>query len=226
MTLIRSGKLDNMDLIIGPVYSHNLRIIADYASSRDIPVVSPVPLKSNGALDNRPSLFMAFPSLETAQQVISKRVSEYFNGNFVFIHSDTAGIDPAIGEFKSMIFKELSTKIPYEDIRFKEFIFYNRSAIGNDSINRLEHALNDKLDNIILIASEESPVLSETLMDLHTLSKKYPIKIIGYPAMRDIDNLEPKYYFELGIELYSPYWIDYGQTEDVRNSYGRTETNF
>jgi LysM repeat protein len=215
LNLIKSGKLDDMDLIIGPVYSHNLRIIADYASSREIPVVSPVPLKSSSALDNRHSLFMAFPSLETAQHVISKRVSEYFNGNFVLIHSDTAGIDPAIGEFKSMIFKELSTKIPYEDIKFKEFIFYNKSAIGNDSINRLEHALNEKSDNIILIASEESPVLSETLMDLHTLSKKYPIKILGYPAMRAIDNLEPKYYFELGIELYSPYWIDY-RTEDVK----------
>ena len=67
------------------------------------------------------------------------------------------------------------------------------------------------MENVILIASEESSVLSETIMDLHTLSKKYPIKIVGYPAMRDIDNLEPKYYFELGIELFSPYWIDYGK---------------
>jgi LysM repeat protein len=207
--LIKSGKLDEMDLIIGPVYSHNLGIIADYASSREIPVVSPVPLRSNNTIINRPYLFMAFPSLGIAQMVISKRVSEYYNGNFVFIHSDTARIDPAIDEFKNMIFKELSAKIPYEEIKFKELLFYNRSAIGNDSINRLEHALSEKTDNIILIASEESSVLSETIMDLHTLSKKYPVRVIGYPAMRDIDNLEPKYYFELGIELYSPYWIDY-----------------
>lgn len=214
ITLIRSGKLDNMDLIIGPIYSHNLAIIADYAGSKEIPVISPVP-KSNDVLNNRPNLFLAFPSLKVAQEVISRRVSEYYYGNFVFIHSDTAKIDPAIGEFKNMIFKELSGKIPYEEIKFKEFIFYNRSAIGNDSINRLELALSDKTDNIILIASEEIPVLSETIMDLHTLSRKYPIKVIGYPAMRDIDNLEPKYYFELGIELYSPYWIDYSR-EDVK----------
>lgn len=213
--LIKSGRLDNMDLIIGPVYSHNLEIIADYADSREIPVISPAPLRSNNALEGRSFLFMAFPSLEVAQQVISKRASEYYNDNFVLIHSDTAGVDPSIGEFKSMVFKELSTKIPYEEIKFKEFIFYNRSAIGSDSINRLEHTLSEKTDNIILIASEESPVISETLMNLHTLAKKYPVRIIGYPAMRDIDNLEPKYYFELGIELYSPYWIDYNR-EDVK----------
>jgi hypothetical protein len=209
ISLIRSGKLDNADLIIGPVYSNNLSIIADYANSREIPVVSPVPLRSNSSLSGRPYLYMAFPSLYLAQKEIAARVSEYYYGNFVFIHSDTARIDPGIEEFKSLIFKELSAKIPYEEIKFKEFIFYNRSALSNDSINRLEHALNDKTDNIILIASEDSPVLSETIMDLHTLSKKYPIKVFGYPAMRDIDNLEPKYYFDLGIELYSSYWIDF-----------------
>ncbi len=215
VALINSGKLDNMDLIIGPVYSHNLALIADYAGSKEIPVVSPVPLKSNNALANRPYLFMAFPSLDIAQEYIAKRVGEYYDGNFVLIHSDTAGVDKSIGEYKNKIFKELSSKISYDDIKLKEFIFYNRSAIGNDSINRLEHALNEKSENIILIASEESSVLSETIMDLHTLSKKYPIKIVGYPAMRNIDNLEPKYYFDLGIELYSPYWIDYGK-EDVK----------
>ena len=211
VALINSGKLDNMDLIIGPVYSHSLAIIADYAGSKEIPVISPVPLKSNNALLNRPYLFMAFPSLDIAQENIAKRVGEYYNGNFVLIHSDTARVDKSIGEFKNRIINELSSKISYEDIKLKEFIFYNRSAIGNDSINRLEHALNEKVENVILIASEESSVLSETIMDLHTLSKKYPIKIVGYPAMRDIDNLEPKYYFELGIELFSPYWIDYGK---------------
>ncbi len=40
--LINSGRLSGMDLIIGPVYSHNLLIVADYAKNLGIPVVSPV----------------------------------------------------------------------------------------------------------------------------------------------------------------------------------------
>ena len=58
--------------------------------------------------------------------------------------------------------------------------------------------------------------MSESIMDIHTLSKKFPVRLIGYPAMRGLDNLDPKYYFDLGIELYSPYWIDYNR-ENVKN---------
>lgn len=213
--LIESEELSDMDLIIGPVYSQNLSIIAGYAGARDIPVISPVPLRSNAILNNNPMVFIPNPSLEVAQEVISSRVSENYTSNLVFIHSDTTGSDPEVSAFKSMIFRALSSKIALEEIRFKELLFYSRSMLSNDSINRLEHTLSEKSENLVLIASEEPPVLSETIMDLHTLSKKYQIKLIGYPAMRVLKNLEPKYYFDLGIELYSPYWIDYGKA-DIR----------
>src|SRR4030043_207923 len=48
--LINEGRFSDMDLIIGPVYSHNLAIIAAYAKNYGIPVVSPVPLMNNSSL--------------------------------------------------------------------------------------------------------------------------------------------------------------------------------
>ena len=83
----------------------------------------------------------------------------------------------------------------------------------NDSINRLSHALSDRSKNIVIIASEEAPVISETIIDIHSLSKKFDIKVFGYPAMRDLDNLDPKYFFDLDLMIYSPYWIDYTRSE-------------
>ena len=68
----------------------------------------------------------------------------------------------------------------------------------NDSINRLSHALSEHSKNIVIIASEDAPVISETIMDIHGLSKKFDIKVFGYPAMRDIDNLDPKVLFRSG----------------------------
>jgi LysM repeat protein len=212
-SLIKSGKLADMDLIIGPVYSHNLTIAAEYARGLGIPVVSPVPLFNNSALSNNPTLFMASSSLAIAQQTLAKKISEYANSNLVFIHSDTIGTDEDVKRFKKLIFQELSYKIPYEEIKFKEFLFYSRSMFDNDSINRLSHALSDQSKNIIIIASEEAPVISETIMDIHGLSRKFDIKVFGYPAMRDIDNLDPKYFFDLDIMVYSPYWIDYSMND-------------
>lgn len=213
--LINSGRLSGMDLIIGPVYSYNLAIMTAYAKPLGIPVVSPVPLFNNSPLTGNPNLFMANASLEVAQTLLSRKAGEYFDNNIVLIHSDSAGVDQDVKNFKDKIFAELSNRIPYEEIRFKEFMFYNRSAFDNDSVNRLSHALSKEMENTIIIASEEAPVISETLQEIHGLSKRFPLRVFGYPSLRMLDNLEPKYLFELDILVYSPYWIDYSR-KDIR----------
>ena len=214
--LIWSGKLSGMDLIIGPVYSQNLSIVAAYSGELGIPVVSPVPLFNNSALSGNPTLFMANSSLEIAQRALSKKISEYYDHNIVFIHTDTARTDEDVMRFKNLIFNELSYKIPYDDIRFKEFIFYSRSMFDNDSINRLSHALSENSKNIVIIASENAPIISETIQEIYGLSKKFDIKLFGYPEMRDLDNLDPKYFFDLDIMVYSPYWIDYSKLDVIK----------
>jgi LysM repeat protein len=213
--LISSGKLDNMDLIIGPVHSRNLSILASYAGIRGIPVVSPVQLVNNSALINNPTLFMASSTLEVSQNALARKMSEYYNSNFVLYHTDSTGKDQDVRRFKNMILTELNYKLPYEEIKFKELVFYSRSVFGNDSINRLEHALSEKNGNVVIIASEDPPVMSETLTDVHTLSRKFNIKVFGYPDMRNLPNFDPKYLFDLGLMVYSPHWIDYSK-QDVK----------
>jgi LysM repeat protein len=212
--LISSGTLAGMDLIIGPVYSSNLAILAKYAHDLRIPVISPVPLFSNQSLTGNPELFMTVSSLEVAQDALVKKISEYPDYNFVFIHSDTAGTDMTVTDFREKIFAELTQRIPLEEVRFKEFPFYSRSTFNNDSINRLSHALSDKTGNVIIIASEETPMISETLMSIHGLLKKFNMNVFGYPAVRGcLDNLDPKYFFELDLHLYSQYWLDYSKRD-------------
>jgi LysM repeat protein len=212
--LIRSGKLDNMDLVIGPVHSGNLAIVASYAGNRGIPVVSPVQLSNNSVLENNPFLFMASSTLEVAQDAIARKISDYYNNNIVLIHSSTDEGD--LSRFRNMILNELSYKIPFEEIRLRDMIFYSRSVFGNDSINRLAHALSDRDENVIVIASEDGPVMSESITDFHSLSRKFSMKVFGYPGMRYLDNLDHKVCFDLGLMIYSPYWIDYSRQDVVQ----------
>lgn len=209
--LINSGKLAGMDLIVGPVYSNNLNIVSGYARGLGIPVVSPVPLMNNSALIKNPTLFMSSASLEIAQKALAKKIGEYSDHNIVFIHADTLGIDEDVKRFKNLIFQELSYKVPFEDIKFKEFKFYSRSMFNNDSINRLGHALSEQSDNVIIIASEDPPVISEVIDNVTTLARRFNIKLFGYPIIRELKNLEQKELFDMDILVYSPYWIDYSK---------------
>jgi hypothetical protein len=222
--LIRSGKLDNMELIIGPVHPANLAVVASYAGSLGIPVVSPVQLGNNSVLENNPFLFMASSSLEVAQNAIARKMGDYYNSNFVLIHSGSDGDYQDINKFRNMILNELSYKMPFEEIRLKDMFFYSRSVFGNDSINRLAHALSDKTGNVIIIASEEAPVMSESITDVHALSRKFSLNVFGYPNMRFLDSFDHKICFDLGLMIYSPYWIDYSQQDVIKfNSDFRTK---
>jgi LysM repeat protein len=223
--LLRDGKLKGMDLIIGPVYSNNLAIVANWAKDENIPVVSPVPLYDNSILNGNPQLFLASSTLDVAQQCLAEKMKEYADQNFVFVHADTLGVDDDVRKFKKMLLTEISTRVPFEDIKFREFPFYSRSMFNNDSINRLEHTLSDRTKNIIIIASEDPPVISETIIDIHSLIKRYDLKVFGYPVLRDLDNLDPKYFFDLDLQIFSPYWIDYSKG-DVINFNSRFRQKF
>jgi hypothetical protein len=209
--MIKSGKLSDMDLIIGPVYPRNLSIVSEYAGSHGIPVVSPVPLKNNSALLKNPTLFMASSSPEIAQKALAKKISEYYDHNIVFIHADTMDVDEDVKRFKNLIFTELSYKLPYEEIKFKEFKFYSRSMFNNDSINRLSHALSEQSKNVIIIASEDPPVISEVVDNVSGLARRFNIKLFGYPVIRDLELRDQKQLFDMDIMVYSPYWIDYSK---------------
>jgi LysM repeat protein len=209
--LIKSGKLSGMDVIIGPVYSRNLTLVSEYAKSLGIPVISPVPLMNNSALVKNPTLFMTSSSLEIAQKALAKKIGEYYDNNIIFIHTDTLGIDEDVKRFKNLIFAEVGYKMPYEDIKFKEFIFYSRSMFNNDSINRLSLALSEQSKNIVVIASEDAPVISEVIDNISSLSRRFNVKLFGYPVIRELDRLDQKELFDMDVLVYSPYWIDYSK---------------
>jgi LysM repeat protein len=207
--LINSGKLSKMDLIIGPVYSHNLSIVADYASKLDIPVVSPVSLLNNSVLTGKPGLFLPNSTLEVSQKALAKKVSEYYDKNLIFIHSDSTNTDQDVYMLKKLILNELGYKIPRSDVKFRELLFSGLSMFDNDSGSRIAEALSDKTENIIIIATEDPPVISKTIVDLHRLSRRYDIKVLGYSELGDLDNLDPKLFFDLGVMLYSPSYIKF-----------------
>jgi hypothetical protein len=205
-----------MDLILGPVYSRNLVKVSEYAGRFDIPVVSPVPLRSTDVLYGKPSLFIVDPSLEVAQEKIARYVAMHDTGNVIFIKRDTLIIDENVDHFRAKVLEALTGNDTASTDRLKDFIFLSRSQAGLENVAKLEKLMSDSILNIVLVASEEPAVLSEVIMDIHTLSKKYPVKLIGYPAMRDMENLEPKFYFELGAEVFTPSWVDYS-SNDVKN---------
>ena len=178
-----------MDLIIGPVHSNNLSIVAAYAGNLGIPVVSPVPLYNNLVLRNNPSLFMANSSLAVPQNAIAGNIRDYYNKNIILIHSDSLNNDPEVTSFRYKLLSELITLLPPEKVRFREMLFRSRSTPGYNPGQMLSGLLSSDSGNVVIIASDDPPVMIESIQEVYNLSKKYDIKVFGYPEMRQLLNM-------------------------------------
>ncbi len=213
MRLLRSGALDKMDLIIGPVYSRNLSLVASHARDFEIPVVSPVPLFSNSPLDNNPYLFLSGSTLQVVQREIAKKAAEYADHNFVLIRTPNPDPSQEISMFKELIAAEAAKRFPQQEIKIRDLVFYSRSEFGKDSVNRLARALSESKKNVVIIASDNPAEMSESIMEVRNLARKFSIKVFGYPEMRNLSNIDPKFFFDIGLLVYSPYWIDYSESD-------------
>jgi LysM repeat protein len=215
--IIESGRLREMDMIIGPIYSYNLERVTQYAERYSIPVVSPVPLRDNSVLKENSGLFVVNPSLKTAQERLAITIANHYDKNIVFIYSDTATVNNESLEFRDMIMRELNYKTTSDQISLKQVLFKSRSNLPSDTLNRLSHALNPLKENIIVLATENEPALGETIMNLHTLTRRYQITVYGYPLIRSLeDNIEINYLTDLGISFFSPFKVDYNSERAKR----------
>jgi len=208
--IIASGKLRNMDMIIGPVYSFNLEAVTLWANEYGIPVISPVPLQNTEVLKNNPSLFVVNPSISTIQEKLAIDVAQHYESNIVFIYSDTLIVEQDNMAFRDMILRELNYKTTAENISFKQVPFRSWSSTSSDTLNRLDHAMNVFKENVVILATEDESAIHETVMNLHKLMKRYNLIIMGYPAIRNLEaNIDLNYFCDLEISLYSPFRVDY-----------------
>ncbi len=211
---METGRLRDADLIIGPVYADNLEQVARYARRYRIPIVSPLASQNPEVLRLNPYLFKVQPSMDVIEDAMAEEISNYYEHNLVLVHSDTAWSADLSGEFKDKIYRRLRLKVPFSDINLREVYFTSRSAY-NDTINIIDHAMTKDKPNLIIMASDDEAVMSEVIGNVHNLLRKYDIKLIGYPDIRWLDNLDPMYFYELGIMLFTPNWVDYKQ-DDIK----------
>ena len=221
---LETESLRDVDLIVGPVYPDNLEQVASYARRYRIPVVSPLASQNTQVLRINPYLFKIQPSKDVVEDAMAEEISNYYNYNLVLVHSDTAWNADLSGEFKDKIYRRLRLKVPFSNISLREVYFTSRSAY-NDTINIIEHAMSGDRPNLVILASDDEAVMSEVIVNVHNLLRKYEIKLIGYPDIRWLDNLDPMYFYELGLMLFTPNWVDY-QQDDIKDFLGKYREYF
>ena len=215
--LIWSGMLNDVDLIIGPVFSSNLNRMATYAAERNIPIVSPVSLRDQNILDNRPTLYRVFPSGKVAQDVIVKELESHQGSNVIFLYSDTLMYDP-----QTLLFwnKVRTTMLPdsLSDTTLVTAQYFTGMIKKRDTysgVEAFEGLLKPDRENIVVLAFTQTPAVSSAFSTLNTLSRKYNIKVMGFPEIGGQETIDLKYYYDLELFIPTETYIDFNAPKSV-----------
>jgi LysM repeat protein len=209
--LIWSGALNNADLIIGPAYSYNLEKISSWAVFHDIPVVSPVPLRDRDIVIDRPTLYRVFPSEIIAQDIMAGELKSHAESNVIFMYADTAMYNPSTQMLWNKVNRVMEQISPYDTISLTPYYFTGISSRSNaySGVASLENFMSPDRENIVVLATTSTPVISSAFSALHSLVRKYDIKVIGYPELASLETIDLKYYYDLELFIPVTSYVDF-----------------
>lgn len=213
--IIATGKLNNSELIIGPVFASEMEGILDFAGERDIPVVSPMdPAAEKYTVENR--LFYQLPITPEEQQRTLIKSIPY--GSRITLFYEKGGREAEMLQLTRSILND-------EGISYKEFSY--ALLEGRSVRDQITNFLSTNNDNSVIIISESEAFVSDILRNLNLISTRsgYKITLFGLPRWRNFESVDIDYYHTMNLHLALQYFVDYN-SDDVKRFLSRYRALF
>ena len=216
--IVRELSVIQPDLIIGPVYSEDVKIAGHLARYQDFNLVSPLSTRPS-LVNSNPRIFQVIPSTAAESNGLAGYLSQFRKGRFILIR----GTD-SISMRDSWRFKRQFTgQLPLDDngnlLRFNDYLL-------NDSlISILSQVLSQDEENIIIVFSDNEPDVSRLITRLFMMSDLYPMKLFGLPSWQNWKTIELNYFHILQLHLITPFYTDYSDPQVKRFLY-KCRTNY
>lgn len=208
--LAQSGRLDGSEIIIGPILMSDVEPVAEYASQKGIPLVSPMDPKTETLIENHQYFYQVSTSQYAQQMDLIKNISPYNNVTVIYESSnpdsELVGMTKQILNNYGIYFSSLS----YDVLSGRSISPQIADKLAKDSMNE------------IIVVSNSEAFVSDVLRNLNLLSTRsnYKITIYGTPRWRNFDNVDINYYHSMNLHLSVQYYIDYSN-ENVKRFLAR-----
>ena len=221
--IIQDSTFKNSHLIIGPIYSKNIKLIRGFSRTLNIPMITPFDIP-NQALFRYPNMYKFFPSKVTQSAEIGNYLkSKKEDYNIILVSNKE--------DKKSAAYAKIIAE------RFLDTIAINDSVFDIDSLNVVEltrgkptykaqKEIDKKRENLFVVAANDIPFLTYVFNDVLELSNsekfhKSSFTILSFQKIFDMSTIDIKYKNQFNIKFSSSGMIDYNDefTLDFINNY-------
>jgi len=188
------GQMDSFgpDLIIGPIYNKPLRIIADYAKERGVPMVNPLSPSKNITKDNRFFIYSNPP------------IESHISGIYNFLNNNNPYANVKV--LCRSTSKEMNLANTFTTLA--QSTGMNASTISVAGEVDLEGHMSAVSENVFVVTSFNEVFVNETLRRLNILAQQYQITVFGMPNWLKFETLNLEYLENLNYHYSSDFFVD------------------
>ncbi|MEG0517751.1 MAG: LysM peptidoglycan-binding domain-containing protein [Bacteroidales bacterium] len=209
--LAATGKLNNSQMIIGPIKGYNIEEIIPFSVQNHIPVISPMDPVAEQYIAGSPYLVQV-PTQTNAQteNIVQQLYRDYEregrNANIILCHE--TGKDTSA-------FRIIKSSLDHLGLNY-ETVSYGILE-GRNMLTRISSLLNHSKKNLVIVPSNSEAFVSDFVRNLSLCmtaeSKENSISLYGLPKWRNFETIEPDYFHKMNLHLSLPYYIDYSNDQ-------------
>ncbi len=200
----------NIDLIIGPVYTDNVKIAAKYANRHRVNLVSPLSGKLS-QLENNPFVFQAVPSTQSQIDKLSKILKANTDStNIILVYNGSENEKQLIERFEKAYRDSYYSSYHGTDTSFYKIIRYDADIKKMDEEQqKINKALKPGFQNIVYIPSNNEVFVTQVIDKLYAADKSTDIKIVGSEMWFRFQNFNISTFQRLSFNFTSSVYTDY-----------------
>ncbi len=204
-TALLGPELQQMDLIIGPVYNSAFNIIADYASRYGIKVVNPLSQRES-IVDNFNNVFKVKVPDMASMELLARHIALnkiHDSTNIVILrHNKYQNRDRSI--FLLNRIQELT----------EQNVFIDTSVYLEDDFDGFMDKTFPWNENLVINVSDDQVFVVDVMRQMHEFCDSIPYVLYGMPSWSGF-NFESQYLLDLKVHVYEDEYIDY-ESETVK----------
>lgn len=198
-SLCKTYDFKKLDLVIGPLYSSEFKLMANRAKALNIPVISPLTQQSK-ILYNNPLVSKINPSQYTLIEGLADYCFDSLTNSSNIIIVNTVPKDlPYLKAFKNKYNENLLKK----NKTLKDSIREVKGLLGVKSMY-----VSDK-KNVVVVLTNNHVYLQDFITQLASFSEKKDITLVGFNSVTSIDNLDQEYLNKLHYHFATASHVDY-----------------
>ena len=198
-SVAESDKIQNADMLIGPIRYDALKEFVGTANRLRIPLISPLDAAADSLLEDSPYLFQAALSKKRQAEAMAEMIAEKYrscqNPNVILVYNS----ESSMGIQGEMLKTALEERGIYVD---------NAGGIGSLSNMRRDR------ENLVVILTAAESYAAEALRNLD-IKMIPPEKVVIFANSRwkSFETLDMNLYFKYNLQLCMPYNVDLEREE-------------